>query len=82
MHQVKLTLEDSERLTRMPKGFEDLKGSAIDPALRLKNFIVRRPLSDKAVQGRALPTKIVDFAEQALPLLRFGWDAVDEITHG
>lgn len=80
LRQAKLGLEPSERLTRMPKGFEDLKGSAIDPALRLKNFIVRRPLSDKIVQGRTLPRKIVDFAEQSLPLLRFGWDAVDEIA--
>ena len=77
---AKLALEDSDRLTRMPKGFEDLKGSAIDPALRLKNFIVRRPLADKVVQGRGLATKIVDFAERSLPLLRFGWDAVDEIA--
>lgn len=80
LRQAKLELEKSERLIRMPKGFEDLKGSAIDPALRLKNFIVHRSLSDKTVQGRALPTKIADFAEQSLPLLRFGWDAVDEIA--
>ena len=77
---AKLALEDSERLSRMPKGFEDLKGSAIDPALRLKNFVVRRKLSDKIVQGRALATKIVDFAGQSLPLLRFGWDAVDDVA--
>ncbi len=80
LRQAKLSLDESERLTRMPKGFEDLKGSAIDPVLRLKNFIVQRPLSDKDVQGRALATKIADFAAQALPLLRFGWDAVDEIA--
>ena len=80
LRQGKLALEESDRLSRMPKGFEDLKGSAIDPALRLKNFIVRRPLADKTVQGRALATKIVDFAEHAMPLLRFGWDAVDEIA--
>ena len=80
LRQAKLALEDSERLSRMPKGFEDLKGSAIDPALRLKNFIVRRALSDKTVQGRTLATKIADFAVHSLPLLRFGWDAVDEIA--
>lgn len=77
---AKLRLEESGRLTRMPKGFEDLKGTPIDPALRLKDFIVRRPLTDKTVQGRALPTKIVDLAEQAMPLLRFGWAAIDEIA--
>ena len=80
LHANKLALEDAERLTRMPKGFEDLKGSVIDPALRLKHFIVRRPLTDKSVGSPALPTKLADLAEQALPLLRFGWDAVDEIA--
>ena len=73
-----LVHEETGRMTRMPKGFEDLKGTPIDPALRLRDFVVRRPLTDKTVQGRALPTKIVDLAEQALPLLRFGWAAVDE----
>ena len=82
LREANLMLEDSDRLTRMPKGFEDLKGSAHDPALRLKSFIVRRRLTDKVVHGKALPAKIADFAGQALPLLRFGWDAVDEIARG
>ena len=77
---VKLDLADTDRLSRMPKGFEDLKGSPIDPALRLKDFIVRRPLTDLIVHGQTLPTRIANFAEQALPLLRFGWDVVDEIA--
>lgn len=80
LRAAKLELEETDRLSRMPKGFDDLKGSPIEPALRLKNFIVRRPLSDKTVQGRALPAKIAGLAGQALPLLRFGWDAVDEIA--
>ncbi len=82
LRRAKLGLEDGERLSRMPKGFEDLKGTPVDPALRLKNFVVRRPLSDRVVQGRTLPGTVAAFAAQALPLLRFGWDAVDEIASG
>jgi len=80
LSEAGLALEEGERLSRMPKGFEDLKGTAIDPALRLKNFIVRRPLSGEVVERKALAPKIAEFGAQALPLLRFGWDAVDEIS--
>ncbi len=76
---AKLQLSEADRLSRMPKGFEDLKGSPIDPALRLKSFIVRRDLSERQVCGRTLPALVATLAEKALPLLRFGWDAVDEV---
>lgn len=73
-----LPLDESEKLTRMPKGFEDLKGSPIETALRLKNLIARRPLPMRTVLSRKLPGALADLAAQALPLLRFGWSAVDE----
>ena len=74
-----LTLSDAEALTRMPKGFEDLRNSEVAPALRLKSFIVRRPFSAKQVGGAGLVPAVADLAADAMPLLRFGWDAVDEI---
>lgn len=82
LHRATLVLSEEEVLSRMPKGFEDLKGSPVDAALRLKSFVVRRALTDKQVQGRGLPGLLADVAEHALPLLRFGWDAVDEVAGG
>ncbi len=73
-----MTLDAGDSLTRMPRGFEDLKDSPVAPALRLRSFIVRQDLPLKVTAGPLLVSAIVDVAQRALPLLRFGWDAVDE----
>ncbi len=74
-----ITLDTTDSLTRMPRGFEDLKDSPVAPALRLRSFVVRQDLPLEATTGPALVGTIVDMAERTLPLLRFGWDAVDEV---
>jgi uncharacterized protein (TIGR02453 family) len=75
-------LETADSLTRMPRGFEDLADSPVAPALRLRSFLVRRPLTLRQVGAAGLVETLADFAESALPLLRFGWRAVDEAGAG
>ena len=75
-----MALDTSGSLTRMPRGFEDLKDSPVAAALRLRSFIVRQHLPLEVTTGPALVGAIVDMAERALPLLRFSWDAVDEVS--
>ena len=75
-----LALDGADTLTRMPRGFEDLKDSPAAAALRLKSLLVRRDLPLEATTGPALVGAIVDLAEAALPLLCFGWAAVDEVA--
>ena len=77
--QAGLTLDASGALSRMPRGFEDLKGAAVAPAIRLRSFIVRRPV---AAEAPDLVDRIAALAADAMPLLRFGWDAVDEARGG
>ncbi|MBV8915691.1 MAG: DUF2461 family protein, partial [Acetobacteraceae bacterium] len=74
-----LELGRTEMLSRMPKGFEDLTGAKVDPALRLKSFMVRREITPKQVHGPGLTRTIAGLGADALPLLRFGWDALDEV---
>ena len=74
-----VSLDVSDTLTRMPRGFEDLKGSPAATAIRLRSYIVRRDLPLVATTGPALVPAIADLAAAALPLLRFGWAAVDEV---
>ncbi len=74
-----LSLNGEDMLSRMPKGFEDLKGSPVETALRLRSFIVRRLLSARQVHGKGLAAAIAGLGLDALPLLRFGWDAIDEV---
>ena len=73
-----LALADSDTLSRMPRGFEDLADTPIAPALKLKSFIARRKISDKIAQSPNLIEAITTMAADALPLLQFGWAAVDE----
>ena len=71
-----LTLDTSEVLSRMPRDFQDAAGLPVADALRLKRFIVRRPLRPETVAGPALIREAVTFAEETVALLRFGWQAL------
>lgn len=71
-----LVLETSETLSRMPRGFEDAADLQVADALRLKRYIVRRPLTADTVAGPGLTEAAVAFAADAEPLLRFGWQAL------
>ncbi len=75
-----LPIERGESLKRMPRGFEDLADSEVAPYLRLRSLVVRRALSRDHVAEAGLAERIVDFAEDAMPLLQFGWRAVDEVA--
>jgi uncharacterized protein (TIGR02453 family) len=72
-----LELGAFDQLTRIPRGFETLKGGPLDGMIRLKSLIVEEKLPDKLVKSPKLAEQIVDFAERARPLLDFGWQAVD-----
>lgn len=71
---------EGESLTRMPKGYEDLKGSEVAAAIRMKSYIVRLALPDEVVMRPGLVDVIASLGAAALPLLQFGWAAVDEVA--
>jgi uncharacterized protein (TIGR02453 family) len=66
---------ENERLTRLPRGFEDAKGTAVEAYICWKNFIVETPLADTDLQSPALIERIVGFALAVRPLLDWGWAA-------
>ena len=76
LRAAKLKLDDSDSLTRTPRGFEDAVGTSAEAALRLKSFMVRRPVTSARLGSAKLVGDVVSFAEQALPLLQFGWNAI------
>ena len=73
----KLALGTESQLSRLPRGFESLKGGPLDAVVRLKSFIVEESFPDKLVTTARLKPAIIDFTERALPLLKFGWTALD-----
>ncbi len=77
LKKAKLELGDDDQLTRVPRGFEKLKGGPLDSVIRMKSFIVEESLPAKLVVSPKLADAIVDFASRSLPLLKFGWAALD-----
>lgn len=76
LKKAKLVLDAEGVLTRVPRGFEDMKGSPVEAAIRRKEFTTAEPLSEATVTGKKLPDAIVKFAERSRPLLDWGWAAL------
>jgi len=71
---------ESERLSRLPRGFEAAKGTAVADYVCWKNFITDRAVNDEEMQSPELVGRIVEFAVSALPLLDWGWAAEADDT--
>ena len=71
-----LALTNEFQLSRVPRGFEALKGGPLDGVVRLKSFLVEEPLSEAEIKSPKLVGKVVDFTRRAQPLLDFGWKAL------
>lgn len=69
-------LDFEDRLTRLPRGFEHAAESKVADLVRVRSLVGRKPIREEMVAGPALVAELADFAEAALPLLRFGWDAL------
>ncbi len=76
LKKAKLTLGMESQLTRLPRGFEDMKGSTVEGAIRLKSFMVEVPIDDAIVTKPKLVDTLVAFTERARPLLDYGWKAL------
>jgi uncharacterized protein (DUF2461 family) len=66
---------ENERLSRLPRGFEAAKGTAIADHVCWKNFLADISISDDEMQSPDLVGRIVEFALAARPLLDWGWTA-------
>lgn len=72
-----LALGDGDPLSRLPRGFEAVTDPAVARVLKMRSLVVTHPLEAEALGDRALVTTLAEFGEAALPLLRFGWSALD-----
>jgi uncharacterized protein (TIGR02453 family) len=77
LQEARLTLGRNDALKRLPRGFEDVAAGPTAENLKLKSFVVQRVLSEESLGRPSLVREIADFAEAALPLLKFGWAALD-----
>ncbi len=68
-----LTLDRTDSLMRMPRGFERFADTPAAPLLRLKSFITQQELDPALLGSRQLVSVLLGFAQKAEPLLRYGW---------
>ena len=59
-----------------PRGFDTIQDPEIAAATRLKSMICLRPVPEPAIASPALAHDFCAFAADALPLLKWGWDAL------
>lgn len=71
---------EGQAVARMPRGYEDLRDTVVAPAIRMKSYLVRRTMAEADVSGPNLVNTVAGMAEAGLPLLRFGWAAIDEVA--
>ena len=71
-----LALSAEDSLKRAPRGFEAIDDPEIAAAIRLKSMVCQRPVSEAAIASPKLVDDFCAFAADAMPLLRWGWDAV------
>ena len=71
-------ITSDERLSRPPRGFDELKGTPAAEYVCWKSFTTHAPLSDAQMQSPTLVDRILDFARTAVPLLEWGWAAADD----
>jgi uncharacterized protein (TIGR02453 family) len=72
-----LELGAGSQLSRVPRGFEALKGGPLDGVIRLKSLIVEEGFPNRLITTAKFADAVVDFAKRAKPLLTFGWAALD-----
>jgi uncharacterized protein (TIGR02453 family) len=71
-----LALTDEYALKRAPRGFEAIDDPEIAAAVRNASFICSRDIANARLGSPKLVDDVVDFAKDAMPLLKWGWSAV------
>ncbi|OZC03378.1 DUF2461 domain-containing protein [Rubricoccus marinus] len=64
-------------LKRMPRGFEGFADAAIAPYLKWKGTVATREVAPEATQSPGFAGDVVAFAQDAMPLLAWGWNVAD-----
>lgn len=71
-----LSLSTEDKVTRLPKGFNVAETAQVAEALKLKSYIIQKPLALEDLFKAKLVGDLIGFAETAIPLLDFGWKAI------
>ena len=71
-------LASDAKASRLPRGFEALQGSRAADFVLWRSFTAAGRLADAEMRSPQVVERIVGFARTVLPLLEWGWDALDD----
>ncbi|MBU3622710.1 DUF2461 domain-containing protein [Polynucleobacter sp. AP-Latsch-80-C2] len=72
-------LDYSHTLARIPRGFSDVPAD-LERAIKLKGWIIRKQLPRSVICSKELIKEVTGFAKDMLPLLSFGWHALEKFS--
>lgn len=72
-------LDYSYTLTRIPRGFENVSVE-VERAIKLKGWIIRKQLPRSIICSNNVIKEVTSFAKDMLPLLSFGWHALEKFA--
>jgi uncharacterized protein (TIGR02453 family) len=78
LHRAGHPVSSDDRLSRPPRGFEAAKGTPVAEYVGWKSFTAHKALSDAEMQSPAVVDRIVGFVQTVMPLLEWGWAAIDD----
>jgi len=70
-------LDYSHTLSRIPRGFDNVP-LEVEQAIKLKGWIIRKQLPRSIICSKDLVNEVSSFAKDMLPLLSFGWHALEK----
>lgn len=70
-------LDYSHALSRIPRGFDNVP-LEVEQAIKLKGWIIRKQLPRSIICSKDLVNEVSSFAKDMLPLLSFGWHALEK----
>ena len=72
-------LDYSYTLARIPRGFDHVP-KEVENAIKLKGWIIRKQLPGSMICSKDLINEVSSFAKEMLPLLSFGWHALEKFS--
>ncbi|MBV6656257.1 MAG: TIGR02453 family protein [Devosiaceae bacterium] len=73
------TLDMSEGLKRMPRGYEAVEGERLQSLLKLKHHTFVQEIDNSLLTKPQLADAMIELTQQTLPFLSFGWAAIDPV---
>lgn len=71
--------EDESMLKRNPRGFEEVSQEPLSSWVRMKNHAYLEELTPGVFQSGEVADRMFEMGKRAMPLLDFGWRAIDSV---